>query len=99
MIYPRNATKTLLQAISQSPLTFIGGPRQAGKSTLVKAIGDHLNIPYITLDDPVILSSTSNAQTFFNDLPRKVIIDEIQRAPELFLPIKLSVDKDRAPGR
>ena len=99
MIYPRNATKTLLQAISQSPVIFIGGPRQAGKSTLVKAIGDHLNIPYITLDDPVMLASTSNAQTFLNDLPGKVIIDEIQRAPELFLPIKLSVDKDRSPGR
>jgi len=84
MIYPRNITKTLLQAISQSPVVLIGGPRQAGKSTLTKAIGDHLNLSYITLDDPVMLAATSNPQTFLNDLPRKVIIDEIQRARNSF---------------
>jgi predicted AAA+ superfamily ATPase len=99
MIYPRNATRPILRAVSQSPVVLIGGPRQAGKSTLVKAIGKHLNIPYITLDDPVMLAATSNPQTFVADLPRKIIIDEIQRAPELFLPIKLSIDEDRAPGR
>src|SRR5579883_274203 len=97
--YPRNSAKPILQAIAQSPAVFIGGARQIGKSTLVKAIGRRLRIPYITLDDPGMLAASSDPTTFLADLPERVIIDEVQRAPEIFLPIKLSVDENRKPGR
>ncbi len=55
---------------------------------------------YVTLDDMAVLSlARSGPQAFVESLPERVILDEIQRVPELLLPIKLVVDKNRIPGR
>ena len=54
---------------------------------------------YVTLDDPVFLAhATENPADFLLAHPAPLIIDEIQRAPGLFLPLKLMVDKNRKPG-
>lgn len=55
---------------------------------------------YLTLDDPITLAAAkSSPSPFLGDLPERVALDEVQRAPELLIPIKKSVDENRKPGR
>ena len=90
-----------MRALEYSPVVLIEGPRQAGKSVLARElVGARRSASYITLDDALTLASArENPQDFVFWLLDPVIIDEVQRAPEIFLPIKLSVDQDRRPGR
>lgn len=74
------------------------GPRQAGKSTLAQSFAGRER-RYVTLDDPVALSQAKRDPGAFLDAHgTPLILDEVQRAPELLLPIKLRVDRDRRPG-
>jgi uncharacterized protein len=97
----RNATEAVLRALEWSPVVLIEGPRQAGKSVLARdLVGAQRSAAYVTLDDALVLAAArENPQDFILDLPDPVVIDEVQRAPEIFLPIKLSVDRDRRAGR
>jgi uncharacterized protein len=101
MLLERRATNEVLKALEWSPVVLVQGPRQAGKSVLVRAlVGETRPADYVTLDDAVTLASArENPQGFVFGLPDPVVLDEIQRATEIFLPIKLSVDEDRRPGR
>ena len=75
------------------------GPRQAGKTTLVRHIAAQQGLRYLTLDDGLtLLSAREDPVGMVRSLDRAVI-DEIQRAPQLLLAIKKSVDEDRRPGR
>ncbi len=81
-------------ALSDSPVVGLLGPRQCGKSTLSRNCepGRH----YVSLDDQAYLDlATNDPQGFVDELPEKVAIDEVQRAPELALAIKRSVDANR----
>lgn len=99
MSYPRNLTSLLKSALTDCPVILLNGARQTGKSTLVEAFSYHKE-SYITLDDMTLLmAAQTSPTTFIENLPKKIAIDEIQRAPELFLPIKKSVDEERIPGR
>ena len=86
------------EALQDSPVILINGARQVGKSTLAQMLRPEQR--YLTLDDPAALAA---AQTdpfgFISNLGDKVCIDEVQRAPEIFLAIKAEVDKNRAAGR
>jgi predicted AAA+ superfamily ATPase len=96
-MYPRNITPSIIAALQDAPVVLLNGARQTGKSTLAEAICQGR---YYTLDDPsVYAAAKSDPSQFINSLPSSVILDEVQRAPELFLPIKASVDKNRKPGR
>ncbi len=91
----------LLEAIADSPVVLLHGARQTGKSTLVRHIttADH-PARYLTLDDAAVLSSAvSDPQGFLAGLDGPVALDEVQRAPELFLAMKADVDRNRRPGR
>jgi predicted AAA+ superfamily ATPase len=101
MLLERWATSDVLDALRWSPVVLVEGPRQAGKSVLVRElVGAQRPAGYVTLDDALTLSSAhEDPQGFVFGLPDPVVVDEIQRAPEVFLPIKLSVDRDRRPGR
>lgn len=87
--------------MSDTPVVLIHGPRQAGKSTLAKAVADDMpGCRQITLDDPIPRDmATRDPAAFVATLTSGAAIDEVQRAPELFLAIKSSVDRDRRPGR
>lgn len=84
-------------AMQDTPVVLINGPRQSGKTTLVKHYSPEL--PYFTLDDDNILNAAKQDPLGFVNSIDKAIIDEIQRAPELLRAIKLSVDQNRQPGR
>ncbi len=88
--------------LNEAPVVVVSGPRQAGKSTLARElIADRHTATYHTLDDITLLDAARrDPQGFVASLgPGPVIIDEVQRAPDLFRAIKLSVDRDRRPGR
>ncbi len=86
------------EALSDTPVVLIVGPRRAGKTTLVKKMGE-AGHTYITLDDQTVLEAAqSDPVGFIRGLDR-AIIDEIQRAPDLLLAIKKTVDEDYRPGR
>ncbi|HAT7071645.1 TPA: DUF4143 domain-containing protein [Legionella pneumophila] len=83
--------------MKDTPVVLINGPRQSGKTTLVKEYSPSL--PYYTLDDDNILNAVKQDPVGFVNRIDKAIIDEIQRAPELLRAIKLSIDENRQPGR
>lgn len=81
-----------------TPVVLIVGPRRAGKTTLVRKIAE-AGWSYSTLDDQTVLEAAqSDPAGFIRGLDR-AIIDEIQRAPNLLLAIKKTVDEDYRPGR
>jgi predicted AAA+ superfamily ATPase len=85
-------------ALADTPVVCLLGPRQAGKTTLARQFEPKYG--YVTLDDPATLAfAQSDPFGFVAALPDPVILDEVQRVPELLRAIKLSVDRDRRPGR
>jgi hypothetical protein len=87
-------------ALQDSPVVLLHGPRQCGKTTLAQVVGAARGFTYYTFDDAVTLAAaTADPVGFVDDLPDRVVLDEIQRAPALFTSIKRSVDRDRRPGR
>jgi uncharacterized protein len=79
-------------------VVMLNGPRQCGKTTLVRElIGDQHT--YITLDDDTALAAARGDPTGFVRGLEYAIINEVQRAPELLRAIKKAIDNDRRPGR
>ena len=100
-VFRRHITPQLLAALADTPIVLLHGARQVGKSTLAQEIasGPH-PARYLTLDDAVVLAAAkSDPAGVIAGLEGPVVIDEVQRAPELILPIKAAVDRDRRPGR
>lgn len=98
-MYPRHIAPLLADALADTPVVLVNGARQSGKSTLVQSAAPAPR-QYLTLDDAVVLhAARSDASGFINGLQGPVTLDEVQRAPELFLAIKAAVDRDRQPGR
>jgi len=96
-IISRLARTRLLEALSDAPAVLIHGPRQCGKTTLARTLKGYR---YITFDDAVQLAAAkSDPVGFVGGLTGKTVLDEIQRAPELFVSLKASIDRDRTPGR
>lgn len=92
---PRFASGLLKRALAASPVVVLMGARQTGKSTLVRSepfLADRL---YLTLDDP---ETQERAKLAAGDLVRsapRLILDEVQRAPDLLLAVKRAVDEER----
>ena len=101
IMYKRNITSNLKDALADTPVVLLNGARQTGKSTLVQWLSENKHpAKYITMDDSNILSAAiSDPAGFLAGYQESLIIDEIQRAPELFLAIKSLVDKKRKPGQ
>lgn len=94
----RKALPLVETALADTRVVLISGPRQAGKTTLARMFSDR-DRPYITLDDAGTLNAAKADPTGFIRGIKRAIIDEVQRAPDLMLAIKASVDDDQEPGR
>ena len=100
VIYPRFAEAALVEALADTPVVLLHGPRQCGKTTLARGVGAGRDYGYFSLDDEATLAAaTTDPVGFVADLPQRVILDEVQRAPGIFTAVKSAVDRDRRPGR
>lgn len=100
-MYRRLILNNILEALTDTPVIFLRGARQTGKSTLVQMIaGDPYPARYLTLDNAGTLSAAgADPSGFIAGIEKPVVIDEAQRIPEIFLAIKEDVDRHRHPGR
>ncbi len=97
-MFQRLIIHSITEALEDTPVNVIVGPRQVGKSTLCQQLlmEDVFKGQAVTLDDPTVLKGAiADPLGFLNSLDKHVIIDEVQRAPELLLSIKKLVDEDR----
>jgi uncharacterized protein len=97
-IYPRYIQPRLMAALADTPVVLLSGPRQAGKTTLVRQLAG-TGRRYLTLDDEVTRLAAKEDPVGLIRSIDSAVIDEVQRAPDLLLAIKKAVDEDRRPGR
>lgn len=97
-LIPRMATRQVEAALADTPAVLVTGPRQSGKTTLVRAFAGR-DREYITLDDDTVLAGVHADPAGFLRTIDRAVIDEVQRAPEVLRAIKRSIDDDRRPGR
>ena len=90
----RDITNTIKELITQVPVITILGPRQSGKTTLAKHLFPHYT--YVNLEDPAVrMLAQDDYRGFFSAFPEPMVIDEVQRVPELLSAIQVKVDEDR----
>ena len=101
-MHRRNLTEAIIEALEDTPVIVLNGARQVGKSTLCKLLIEEsiFKAQIVTLDDPTTLSAArQDSLGFLEGLNKHLIIDEVQRAPELLLSIKKLIDEDRKERR
>jgi hypothetical protein len=97
-MFPRLVEPRLREALEDTRVVLLAGPRQAGKTTLARAVAAR-GMVFLSLDDATALAAArADPVGFIRGLDRAVV-DEVQRAPGLLLAIKESVDADPRPGR
>ena len=95
----RSLEKVVLQVTKEYPVVLISGPRQVGKTTMLKKLMEGTGRNYVSLDDLQERALAKNDPEMFLQLHKPpVLIDEVQYAPELFSMIKLIVDKEHRKG-
>jgi predicted AAA+ superfamily ATPase len=99
-LYSRKAERIAQEALADTRVVVVNGARQVGKSTLAKLLVERApGARELYLDDPAVLSAAVSDPSAFVRHDGLLMIDEVQRAPELLLPIKREVDRDARPGR
>jgi predicted AAA+ superfamily ATPase len=100
---PRRVITKLQQSLSEFPVTALLGPRQVGKTTLARLVVSGMppdKAVYLDLELPSDLAKLAEPELYLKGHHnRLVVIDEVQRAPELFPLLRALVDQDRRPGR
>jgi uncharacterized protein len=94
----RHAEQAIRDALEDTRVVLVNGARQSGKSTLLRQIARADAAEWRDLDLPVVRQAAQADPIGFVDYPGMMVIDEIQRVPELLLPIKVRVDSDPRPG-
>lgn len=87
------------QALRRSKVVALVGPRQSGKTTLARRFMSPDSVNYFDLEDPVSLARLDEPMTGLRDLAGLVVIDEVQRRPDLFPILRVLVDRDPLPAR
>lgn len=98
-ILPRHASRLIEDALGDTRVVLVNGARQCGKSTLVLRFGADHDSGWRSLDRAATRQAAAFDPTSFVRHEHRLIIDEIQRVPELLLAIKEVVDRDPRPGR
>ena len=97
---PRNSTHTtIVTALERSRIVALLGPRQCGKTTLARQFVPPDSTTYFDLEDPLSLARLDEPMTALRDLTGLVVIDEVQRRPELFPFLRVLVDRTPLPAR
>lgn len=95
--YTRQMQPLLQSLIKQFPAILVTGPRQVGKSTLLQQFEEEYQ--YVSFDDPLLLNQARNDPALFMlNHSGKLILDEVQYAPELFSSLKLAIDRQKTSG-
>lgn len=98
---PRHITPRLLAALQVTPIVFLNGARQSGKSTLVQSLRHEIGdkdapAAYVSFDRPTQMAAAATApEGFLSGYKETLIIDEVQMVPELFRALKIFVDELR----
>jgi hypothetical protein len=100
-MFPRGLARAVAEALADRPVVLVNGARQTGKTTLARHLAATVHpARYVTLDDASVLAAAhGDPAGFVSGLQEPVILDEVQRVPELFPAIKAAVDRDRTAGR
>lgn len=95
-MYKRSIEKTILESLKHYPILLLSGPRQVGKSTLLYNLLTNKGYSYVSLDDQLELMMAKNdPRTFLASHPTPLIIDEAQKASELFIELERIVNEKR----
>jgi predicted AAA+ superfamily ATPase len=90
---PRHIAKVIVRQSKRKPVIILTGPRQAGKSTLLKILLQNKRVKYVLLDNPTVREIAIENPSRFLEMHRApVVLDEVQKAPKLFEYIKEIVD-------
>ena len=87
------------QALRSHPIAALIGPRQCGKTTLARQIAEAQRSEFFDLEHPVSLERLANPMTSLEPLQGLVVLDEVQRKPELFPILRMLADRKPAPAR
>lgn len=98
-VLSRHAERSIREALEDTRVVLVNGARQSGKSTLLRQIARGDAAEWRDLDLPLVRQAAVADPIGFVDYPGMMVIDEIQRVPELLLPIKVQVDGDPRAGR
>ena len=97
---PRSSLFASLQAaLARAPVVALLGPRQCGKTTLARQLVPVTSANYFDLEDPISLARLEEPLTALGELRGTVVIDEVQRRPELFPLLRVLADRAQAPAR
>src|SRR5258706_13245046 len=95
----RTMQRTVERAMRTFPAVLVTGPRQSGKTTLLRSRWG-VTHRYVSLENPNVRArAKADPVGFLADEPAHVILDEIQHVPELLSYVKTEIDRDRRPGR
>lgn len=98
--FPRYLAPRVREALADSPAVLIHGPRQSGKTTLARMVGEPRGYRYVSFDDEAVCAAAkSDPVGFVAGLPARAILDEVQRVPEIFTSLKAAIDRRRTAGR
>ncbi|MBS1993514.1 MAG: ATP-binding protein [Cyanobacteria bacterium SZAS LIN-3] len=100
MLLNRHQAQAHLEtALSRSSAVILIGPRQCGKTTMARKLVTPASVNYFDLEDPISLARLEQPMTALAELDGLIVIDEIQRRPDLFPILRVLIDRDRTPGR
>ena len=99
MIKRENLLRHLKTALRRSRVVALIGPRQSGKTTLARQLADTDSLNYFDLEDPASLTRLDEPMTALRELKGLVVIDEIQRKPDLFPVLRVLSDRIPLPSR
>ena len=94
-MYPRQLQALVKELLAEFRVIYLTGPRQAGKTTLARALAEQLNMAYVTLDGQATLTAIENdPHGYIRSLgSKRVVLDELQYAPALIPAIKEASDQ------
>ena len=95
----RRLRSAVADALADTRVVLVNGARQSGKSTLIRSIAEGTGARWLTLDDSITRQAAQEDPTGFVAEPGPLVIDEIQRVPDLLLSIKERVDRNPRPGQ